>query len=186
MLIGYARVSTTDQNLNLQKTALLSSGIEEKYIFSDMMSGSRSDRPGLDAALSHCRPGDTLVVWKLDRLGRSIKSLIDLVSNLNIQGIHFRSLTDSIDTSTTSGKFFFHVMAALAEMERDLIRERTKAGLNAAAAKGKKGGRKKVMDESKIASARALLSSGIAPRDVAKNLGVSVATLYRYLPADKQ
>lgn len=181
MLIGYARISTQDQNLDLQRTTLLSSGCEK--IFEDTTSGTSKDRPGLAGAISHLRSGDTLVVWKLDRLGRSTKNLILLVYDLNAKNIQFKSLTDSIDTGTTSGKFFFHVMAALAEMERELIVERTRAGLEVAKALGRKGGRKRLMTESKIASARALLSSGALPRDVATNLGISVATLYRHIPA---
>jgi len=118
MLIGYARVSTSDQNLSLQKEALEKSGCEK--IYEDEVSGTRANRPGLDKALEILREGDTLVVWKLDRLGRSVKNLITLVGDLNSKGIHFKSLTDSIDTSTASGRFFFHVMASLAEMEREL------------------------------------------------------------------
>ena len=129
------------------------------------------------------RKGDTLVVWKLDRLGRSVKHLVDLVGELSKQGVHFCSLTDSIDTSTTSGRFFFHVMASLAQMERELTIERTRAGLEVARQLGRKGGRKRQMTDSKIESAKKLLSSGIPPKDVAKNLGVSVPTLYRWIPA---
>jgi DNA invertase Pin-like site-specific DNA recombinase len=181
MLIGYARVSTNDQNLSLQKEALEKCGCEK--IYEDKISGTRANRPGLDKALEMLREGDTLVVWKLDRLGRSVKNLITLVSELNEKGIHFKSLTDSIDTSTPSGRFFFHVMASLAEMERDLIVERTKAGLEAARKLGRKGGRKRKMTDSKIKSAKKLLENGILPKDVANNLGISVATLYRWVPA---
>jgi DNA invertase Pin-like site-specific DNA recombinase len=181
MLIGYARVSTQDQNLELQRKALLDAGCEK--IFDDKLSGSRSDRPGLTQALEFLRDGDTLVVWKLDRLGRSVKHLVDLVGELHEQGIQFRSLTDSIDTATPSGRFFFHVMASLAEMERELTVERTKAGLEVARSLGRVGGRKRRMTDSKIESAKKLLASGVPPRDVAKNLGVSVPTLYRWVPA---
>jgi DNA invertase Pin-like site-specific DNA recombinase len=181
MLIGYARVSTQDQNLELQRKALLDAGCEK--IFDDKLSGSRSDRPGLTQALEFLRDGDTLVVWKLDRLGRSVKHLVDLVGELREQGIQFRSLTDSIDTATPSGRFFFHVMASLAEMERELTVERTKAGLEVARSLGRFGGRKRRMTDSKIESAKKLLASGVPPRDVAKNLGVSVPTLYRWVPA---
>lgn len=184
MLIGYARVSTTDQNLALQKEALEKAGCER--IYEDMISGSRAERPGLTKALEMLRSGDTLVVWKLDRLGRSVKNLITLVGDINSKGIHFRSLTDSIDTSTPSGRFFFHVMASLAEMERELIVERTRAGLEVARALGRKGGRKRTMTDSKITSAKRLLASGVPPRDVAKDLGVSLATLYRWIPASEQ
>jgi DNA invertase Pin-like site-specific DNA recombinase len=184
MLIGYARVSTQDQNLELQRKALLDAGCEK--IFDDKLSGSRSDRPGLAQALEFLRDGDTLVVWKLDRLGRSVKHLVDLVGELREQGIQFRSLTDSIDTATPSGRFFFHVMASLAEMERELTIERTKAGLEVARSLGRVGGRKRRMTDSKIESAKKLLASGVPPRDVAKNLGVSVPTLYRWVPASPQ
>ena len=140
----------------------------------------------MEKALENLRKGDTLVVWRLDRLGRSVKHLVDLVSQLHQQGVHFKSLTDSIDTSTASGRFFFHVMASLAEMERKLTVERTRAGLEAAKQLGRKGGRKPKITDSKIESARKLLASGIFPKEVAQNLGVSVPTLYRWLPAVKQ
>ena len=181
MLIGYARVSTSDQNLTLQHEALKKADCEK--IYDDTMSGSRAERPGLSKTLEMLREGDTLVVWKLDRLGRSVKNLITLVSELNDKGIHFKSITDSIDTSTPSGRFFFNVMASLAEMERELIVERTKAGLEAAKKLGRVGGRKRVMTESKVESAKKLLKSGVLPKDVANNLGVSLATLYRWIPA---
>lgn len=181
MLIGYARVSTQDQNLTLQIEALARAGC--KKIFDDKITGSRAERPGLVKVLEMLREGDTLVVWKLDRLGRSVKNLVDLIGDLDKQGIQFKSLTDSIDTSTTSGRFFFHVMASLAEMERELTIERTRAGLEIARQLGRKGGRKRLMTNSKIESAKKLLDSGVPPRDVAKNLGVSVPTLYRWIPA---
>lgn len=132
------------------------------------------------------REGDTLVVWKLDRLGRSVKNLVDLVGTLHKQGVQFKSLTDAIDTGTPSGRFFFHVMASLAEMERDLTIERTRAGSQVARQLGRKGGRKRQMTDSKIESAKKLLATGVPPRDVAKNLGVSVPTLYRWIPATAQ
>jgi len=181
MLIGYARVSTQDQNLNLQTEALISAGCLK--VFDDKISGSQSERPGLAKALEMLRDGDTLVVWKLDRLGRGVKNLVDLVGQLQKQGIQFKSLTDAIDTSTPSGRFFFHIMAILAEVERELTVERTRAGLEVARQLGRKGGRKRQMTESKIESAKKLLANGVPPRDVAKNLGVSVPTLYRWIPA---
>jgi len=181
MLIGYARVSTLDQNLDLQIDALTKAGCQR--LFDDKMSGSRTERPGLAKALDMLREGDTLVVWKLDRLGRSVKHLVDLVGQLHQQGVHFKSLTDAIDTGTPSGRFFFHVMASLAEMERELTVERTRAGLEVARQLGRKGGRKRKMTDSKIESAKKLLTNGVPPRDVAKNLGVSVPTLYRWIPA---
>lgn len=183
MMIGYARVSTQDQNLDLQTEALTRAGCEK--IYEDKISGVRVERPGLTRALEMLREGDTLVVWKLDRLGRSVKQLVDMVGELHKQGIQFKSLTDAIDTGTPAGRFFFHVMASLAEMERELIIERTRAGLDAAKQLGRKGGRKPKMTSSKIESAKKLLASGIPPRDVAKDLGVSVPTLYRWLPASK-
>ncbi len=179
MLVGYARVSTEDQNLDLQSDALKSAGCEQ--LFTDQLSGAAKNRPGLDEALKYLRQGDTLVVWKLDRLGRTVKGLVDLVESLQEKGIQFRSLTDGIDTSTSAGRFFFHVMAALAQMERELIRERTNAGLKAARARGRLGGRKPKMDDSKVKSAKHLLDSGVPAREVANNLGVSRATLYRAL-----
>ena len=176
MLIGYARVSTQDQNLALQYDALMHAGCQKIF-------ETKAERPGLSLCLEMLREGDTLVVWKLDRLGRSVKQLVNLVGELQEQGIHFKSLTDSIDTSTAAGRFFFHVMASLAEMERELTIERTRAGLEIAKNLGRKGGRKPKMNESKLESAKKLLASGVPPKEVARNLGVSVPTLYRWLPA---
>ena len=181
MLVGYARVSTLDQNLDLQRTALNQTGCGK--IYEDRMSGTCAERPGLKITLEVLRGGDTLVVWKLDRLGRSVKGLVDLVTELAERGIHFKSLTDSIDTATPSGRFFFHVMASLAQMERELTVERTRAGLNAARQQGRIGGRKRKMTDSKIESAKKLLANGVPPKEVAENLGVSIPTLYRWLPA---
>jgi len=181
MMIGYARVSTLEQNLDLQQDALIKAGCEK--VFEDKASGTRMNRPGLVKALELLRDGDTLVIWKLDRLGRSVKQLVDMVGELHKQNIQFRSLTDAIDTGTPSGRFFFHVMASLAEMERELTVERTRAGLEVAKRLGRKGGRKPKMTASKIESAKRLLASGVPPREVAKNLGVSVPTLYRWVPA---
>jgi DNA invertase Pin-like site-specific DNA recombinase len=184
MLIGYARVSTQDQNLDLQIDALTKAGC--KKLFSDKKSGSRAERPEFAKALEALREGDTLVVWKLDRLGRSVKNLVDLVGELHKQGIQFKSLTDAIDTATPSGRFFFHVMASLAQMERELIIERTRAGLEIARKLGRRGGRKRQMTDSKIESAKRLLANGVPPRDVALNLNVSIPTLYRWVPASAQ
>ena len=181
MLIGYARVSTQDQSLELQRQALSQAGCQK--VFEDHVSGAKTERPGLAKAWETLREGDTLVVWKLDRLGRSVKQLVNLVGELHQQGVQFKSLTDAIDTMTPSGRFFFHVMASLAEMERELIVERTRAGLEVARQLGRKGGRKPKMTESKIKSARKLLASGMTAKEVAHNLGVSVPTLYRWLPA---
>ncbi len=170
MLIGYARVSRQDQNLDLQIKTLAKAGC--KKVFDDKLSGTRAEWSGLATALTMLRESDTLVVWKLDRLGRSVKNLVDLAGELRRQGVPFKSLTDSIDTGTASGRFFFHVMASLAEMERELIVERTCAGLEAARRLGRKGGRRRQMTDSKIESA--------------KNLDVSVPTLYRWIPASSQ
>ena len=152
MLIGYARVSTQDQNLDLQIEALTKAGC--KKIFDDKISGSRTERPGLANMLEMLREDDTLIVWKLDRLGRRVKNLIDLVGELHKRGVQFKSLTDSIDTATPSGRFFFHVMASLAEMERELTVERTRAGLEVARQLGRIGGRKRQMTDSKISLPR--------------------------------
>ncbi|MGA7362188.1 MAG: recombinase family protein [Candidatus Dormiibacterota bacterium] len=184
MRIGYARVSTQDQRLDVQHEALTRSGCERT--FDDTMSGRVSDRPGLQKALEQVREGDTLVVWKLDRLGRSVKQLVDLVSYFEEEDIHFVSITDSIDTRTPAGRFFFHVMASLAEMERELTVERTRAGLETARRHGRIGGRKRVMTDGKVQAAKNLLASGLPPRNVASNLGISTATLYRWLPASQR
>ena len=181
LLIGYARVSTEDQNLELQLGALKKAGCTK--VFTDRKSGAGAERPGLKEALSHLRETDTLVVWKLDRLGRSVKGLVDLVMNLENQQIHFKSLTDSIDTKTQAGRFFFHVMASLAQMERELIVERTRAGLEAARRQGRVGGRKRLMTDKKLNAAKKLLGSGTPHQEVAQILGISVPTLYRWLPA---
>jgi DNA invertase Pin-like site-specific DNA recombinase len=181
MLIGYARVSTQDQNLELQLNALKKIGCKKFY--QDQISGAKNNRPGLQLALEVLRKGDTLVVWKLDRLGRTVKGLVDLVNKLHQNGTHFKSITDNVDTSTPSGRFFFHIMASLAQMERELVAERTRAGLAAAKAQGRIGGRKRKMTKSKMESAKKLLASGTLPKDVARNLGVSIPTLYRWIPA---
>jgi DNA invertase Pin-like site-specific DNA recombinase len=180
MLIGYARVSTRDQNLDLQKDALTKAGCER--IFEDLgISGAKASRPGLDQALASLRDGDVLVIWKLDRLGRSLRNLIELVNDLRERGVQFKSLTEGFDTTTPAGRMLFHVIAALGEMERDLIRERTNAGLTAARARGRKGGRKRKLDARAIKMARALLSDGSTADEVAKTLRVNRATLYRAL-----
>ncbi len=180
MLIGYARVSTQDQNLNLQKDALKEAGCEE--VFTDKISGAKSSRPGMDKALSYIRPGDVLVVWKLDRLGRSLKHLIETVAYLNDKGIGFKSLQDNIDTTTSGGKLMFHIFGALAEFEREIIRERTQAGLKAARKRGRLGGRPKVMDEKKLKVAMDMMDNvENSVEEVCKTIGVSKTTLYRHL-----
>lgn len=183
MLIGYARVSTQDQNPSLQCDALKNAGCQK--IFEDKVSGARAERPGLIRAMELLRDGDTLVVWKLDRLGRSVRHLVDIVGQLHQQNVQFKSLTDTIDTGTPSGRFFFHVMASLAEMERDLTMERTRAGLAVARQLGRKSGRRAKMTPGKIESARKLLADGMPAKDVARNLNVSVPTLYRWVPASE-
>lgn len=179
-MVGYARVSTQDQNADLQEDALSEAGCEK--VFTDQASGAQADRPQLEAALSYLREGDVLVVWRLDRLGRSLKHLITVVSDLEDRGVGFRSLTESIDTTTSAGKLIFHVFAALAEFERDLIRERTKSGLEAARARGRKGGRKPSLSPKKIELARKMYKDGDSTvAEIAKVLGVSRATIYRHL-----
>ena len=181
MHIGYARVSTQDQDLSLQYDALRLAQCDK--IYEDKASGAHASRDGLTLALEVLRETDSLVVWKLDRLGRSVKDLVAIVCDLEQRGVHFKCLTDQIDTATPSGRFFFHVMASLAQMERDLTIERTRAGLDAARQQGRTGGRKRKMDEAKINAAKQLLKGGTPPRQVAQNLGVSIPTLYRWLPA---
>jgi DNA invertase Pin-like site-specific DNA recombinase len=182
MLVGYARVSTQDQKPELQLDALKAAGCEK--VFVEKASGAQRERPELIAALDYVRDGDTLVVWKLDRLARSMKQLIETVEGLEEKGIGFRSLTEAIDTTTAGGKLVFHVFGALAEFERSIIRERTRAGLDAARARGRKGGRPPKLKEADLKAARAMLADkSITVEDVAKHLRVSPATLYRHLPA---
>ncbi len=180
MLIGYARVSTVEQSLDLQKDALAQAGCEK--IYTDKASGSATDRNGLERAIDHLREGDSLVVWKLDRLGRSLAHLVALVGDLKAQRIGFRSLQESIDTTSGVGKLIFHVFASLAEFERDLIRERTLAGIESARARGRVGGRPRALDANRIAQAAALYNAGDIPvGEICATLGVSRTTLYRYL-----
>lgn len=181
MLVGYVRVSTNDQNTALQRNALDSAGCE--LIFEDKISGRTSDRPGLKQVLRILSKGDTLIVWKLDRLGRSMRHLVVLVEELRERGINFRSLTDSIDTSNPMGRFFFHVMGALAEMERELIVERTRAGLAAARAVGRIGGRKPKLTDEQWAQAGRLIASGETRQRVALIFDVGISTLYKKFPA---
>ena len=182
MLIGYARVSTVDQNLDLQRNALTEAGCDR--IFTEQMSGAVADRPELMAAIGYARGGDTLVVWKLDRLARSVKQLIDTVEALRVRGIGFRSLTEALDTTTAQGRLVFHMFGALAEFERSLIRERTQAGLSAAKKAGRTGGRPPKLSYDDIQAAKAMLTNpDIGVASVAHRLGVSLATLYRHIPA---
>jgi DNA invertase Pin-like site-specific DNA recombinase len=184
VLIGYARVSTADQSLDLQLDALRQAGCER--VFTDKSSATNTHRYGLSEAQSHLREGDILVVWKLDRLGRSVKGLVEVVGALEQQGVQFRRLTAGIDTTTPHGRFLFHMMASLARMERELIAERTNAGLDAARKRGRAVGRTRRMTPSKIESAKHQLVGGMSPREVAKNRGVSIPTLYRWVPASSR
>jgi DNA invertase Pin-like site-specific DNA recombinase len=182
MQIGYARVSTQDQKPELQLDALGATGCEK--VFVEKASGATRDRPELMAALDYVRKGDTLVVWKLDRLARSLKQLIETVELLEERGIGFKSLTESIDTTTSGGRLIFHIFAALAEFERNIIRDRTNAGLEAARARGRVGGRPKALSETDLTAARALLGDPmITTKQIAERLGVSLSTLYKHIPA---
>ena len=184
MLVGYARVSTQDQNSALQLDALKAAGCEK--VFTEKASGAQRDRPELAAALSYTRSGDSLVVWKLDRLARSLPQLIETVATLEDQGIGFRSLTEAIDTTTAGGKLIFHIFGALAEFERSVIRERTRAGLKAARDRGRKGGRPPALSVADLAAAKAMLRDpAITVDEVATRLKVSPATLYRHLPGGR-
>ena len=177
MLIGYARVLTVDQNLALQRDALTEAGCTK--IFTEQMSGAVTDRPALHDALEFARSGDTLIVWKLDRLARSMKQLIETIEKLRVRGIGFRSLTEALDTTTAQGRLVFHMFGALAEFERSLIRERTQAGLAAARRAGRKGGRPPKLTDDDIEAAKAMLANpDIGVTQIAHRLGVSAATLY--------
>jgi len=188
MLIGYARVSTNEQHLDLQRDALLKAGVTAKDIYTDKVTGVKADRPGLTLALSHLREGDTLVVWRLDRLGRSLKHLIETVTTLREQGISFKSLTENIDTSTATGILIFQIFGALAEFERNLIKERTVAGLQAARARGRTGGRpKRSPDARKIALAKKFYNdNALSIPEILKTLNISKSTLYRWVDIDSE
>jgi DNA invertase Pin-like site-specific DNA recombinase len=184
MLVGYARVSTDDQDLSLQLDALQAAGCTK--IYRDTISGAKVERPGLAAALDHVRAGDTLVVWRLDRLGRSLWQLIALMTQLDGQRIGFQSLTEQIDTTTSGGKLIFHIFGALAEFERNLIRERTMAGLAAARARGRQGARPKALGGKKAQMAQQLYEDKRNTiHEICKTLGISRATLYRYLVTNR-
>lgn len=183
MKIGYARVSTKDQVLDLQIDALIKDGCE--LIFKETASGAKTDRPELQKLLNHLRKGDIVVVYKLDRLGRSLKHLLEVVAELNLKEVGIRSINDAIDTTTPQGRLFFNISASFAEFERDLIRERTKSGLEAARARGRKGGRRQGM--TKEAEQKAILAETyyregkMGVNQIAKEIGVSKMTLYKYL-----
>jgi DNA invertase Pin-like site-specific DNA recombinase len=183
-LVGYARVSTNGQELRLQHDALLKAGVPKKLIFIDKISGAKAARPGLDNCLRELRGGDTLVVWRLDRLGRSVRHLIDLVEELRQRKVGFKSLCDgAIDTTTASGELIFHIFTALAQFERRLIQERTRAGLKAARARGCLGGREPIpVNDPRVQTAKKMHSDkSLSIEDICKTLRISRATLYRYL-----
>lgn len=183
MKLGYARVSTREQNLNMQVIALEEEGCEK--IYEEVVSGAKAERPILDNVLKQLREGDVLVVWKLDRLGRSLKNLVELIQWFMENKVGLKSLNDPIDTTTPQGRLIFNIFACLAEFERDLIRERTQAGLNAARARGRKGGRPRGIPKAQEATAYAaetLYREGkIAVNQIAKQLNISKSTLYKYL-----
>jgi DNA invertase Pin-like site-specific DNA recombinase len=179
MLIGYARISTHEQTLNLQQDALQKAGCSK--IFTDTASGAKTERNGLEEALNYGRKGDTLVVWRLDRLGRSLPHLITTMTDLEERGIGFKSLTENIDTTTSGGKLIFHIFGALAEFERNLIRERTIAGLTAARARGRRGGRPKALTVKQRSIAQELYEKRHPIAEICHTLKVSKATLYRYI-----
>ena len=177
------RVSTNEQNLALQRDALKAAGCERLY--DDTCSGSVAERPGLTKALDHMRAGDTLVVWKLDRIGRSLSHVVELVDGLQAKGIGLKVLTGGIDTTTSTGRLVFGIFATLAEFERDLIRERTMAGLAAARARGRNGGRPRLMTRAKLRTAMAMMGDrGNVASDVAEQLGISISTLYAYVDGE--
>jgi DNA invertase Pin-like site-specific DNA recombinase len=184
MLIGYARVSTHDQTLNLQQDALTKAGCSKT--FTDTASGAQTERIGLEAALNYVRRGDTLVVWRLDRLGRSLPHLITTMTGLEERGIGFKSLTENIDTTTSGGKLIFHIFGALAEFERNLIRERTQAGLTAARARGRTGGRPKALTSKQLSIAQELYEKRHPIAEICRILKISKATLYRAIKTEKR
>jgi DNA invertase Pin-like site-specific DNA recombinase len=179
MLVGYMRVSSDGdrQVLDLQRDALLAVGVDERHLFEDHASGSRSDRPGLAKALTFVRPGDCLVVWKLDRLGRSLPHLLTTVIDLKKRGIAFRSLTEQMDTTTPQGEFLFHVFGALAQFERSLIQERVQAGLAAARRRGRRGGRPVAIDAEKLGAVITALDGGATKAAVCRTFGIKRSTL---------
>ena len=178
MLIGYARISTEEQSMDLQVDALKKAGCEK--VFQETVSGAKEERVLLQEALEYVRKGDTLVVWRLDRLGRSLRHLIEVVTSLEDKGIGFKSLQEGFDTTTNGGKLIFHIFGALAEFERNLIRERTLAGLKAARARGRKGGRKPKLDKKQVEMVKTLMADrNNSPMEIARRFGISKATLYR-------
>src|SRR5262245_26421322 len=180
MLVGYMRVSsdTDQQTTDLQRDALLAAGVDPRQLFADKASGARDDRPGLRQALAYVHPGDCLIVWKLDRLGRSLPHLLQIVTTLHAQGVAFRSLTEQMDTTTPQGTFLFSVFGALAQYERALTQERIKAGLAAARRRGKHGGRPRVIGPEQLAAIRTTLEAGASKAAVCRTFGVKRTTLY--------
>lgn len=178
MEIGYARVSTSDQTLTPQTDALNDAGCER--MFTDIASGTKTQRPGLDKAVEFCRSGDTLVVWKLDRMGRSMSHLIEMIQELEKRGVGFQSLTENIDTTTPGGRLIFHLFGALAEFERDLIRERVQAGLKSARARGCKGGRPAVPKEIQSMAKTLMADKTLSVSQICDRLGIARSTLYKY------
>ena len=187
-MIGYARVSKADgsQLHDLQRDALITAGVLPDHIYEDSASGRRDDRPGLEACVKALRAGDTLAVWKLDRLGRNTRHVLEVIDQLTKHGIGFRSVTEGITTEGAMGRAMLTIMSAFAELERDTMVERTRAGLASAAANGRKGGRPHKLDEAQAARARELRGKGMTATEVGKVLGCSRATVYRYLAADAQ
>lgn len=184
MLVGYMRVSTEEQTTSLQKDALLKYGIDERNIFADIVSGASKNRDGLNAALEFLKSGDTLVVWKLDRLGRSLAHLISIITSLKEKNIAFVSLTEGMDTTTASGELFFHIFGALAQFERSLIQQRVKAGLESARLRGKSGGRPKAIDDEKLKAIKEALASGMSKAAICRTFGVKRSTLIDSLRRD--
>lgn len=177
MLIGYVRVSTIDQNFDLQKDALIKYGIDERNIFYDKTSGAKDKRDGLEEALNYLKEGDTLVVWKLDRLGRSLAHLIKIISSLKQRDISFISITEGMDTTTASGELFFHIFGALAQFERSLIQERVKSGLQSAKKRGKVGGRPRAIDDEKLHIIKDALNNGMSKAAACRTFNVKRSTL---------
>lgn len=185
MKVGYARVSTHEQSISLQRDALKNTGC--KKIYRDKVSGIKDERPGLQKAIKYLRKGDTLIVWRLDRLGRSLKHLIETVSYLEDRGIGFQSLQESINTTTSGGRLIFHIFGALAEFENNLIRERTRAGLISARSRGRKGGRPRKLDEKKAELLKKLYDEkNHSIKEIAQIMSISKSTIYSYLTIKKK
>lgn len=184
MQVGYARISTSGQNLDGQVSALIDAGCER--VFEETASGSRSDRPVLKQVMEFVRPGDIITCYRLDRIARSLPHLIDVMDHLNKREVGFRSLSENLDTTTPGGRLVFHVFGAVAQFELDLIRERTRTGLEAARKRGRIGGRPRTMTEDKVRAAKKLLADGTPVNEVANSLGVSVPTLFRWCPASER